>query len=67
MTKKVTSITLHKTGLGDQAAITYSLIDESGKIIYQNKRREILVVNEDILSCLDAIYNYALNQIDMEE
>ena len=40
---KVTSITLHKTSLGDQMAITYAVIGENGNVISQNKRAETVV------------------------
>lgn len=60
---KVTSITLHKTALGDQMAITYSEIGEDGSVISQNKRAETVVVDSEALKAVNALYDFAQNKI----
>lgn len=61
---KVTSITLHKTSLGDQMAITYSEIGEDGTVIAQNKRAEAVVMDSRMESAVAELYDFAKNFIE---
>ena len=58
MVKKITSMTIHQTANGQQVAFTYSLINENGNIVTQNKRSEIVVLDSDVLSAIDVLYNF---------
>ena len=60
MAKKVTSITLHKTALGDQAAITYSVIGDDGAVTAQNKRAESgVIMDSGVLAAIETLYNFS--------
>ena len=62
--KKVTAFSVHRTGTGEQAAFTYSEINEStGKIIAQNKRAEVVILEDEILTAVATIYNFLQHKI----
>lgn len=63
MVKKITSMTIHQTANGQQVAFTYSLIDEGGNIVTQNKRSEIVVLDSDVLDAIDVLYNFINTKI----
>ena len=63
---KVTSITTHTTAEGKRISITYSEIDETGKIIQDNKRVNRVVVDEDALGHITALESFAQTIIDAE-
>lgn len=66
-TVKVTSITLHKTALGDQMAITYSKIGDGGNVISQNKRAETVVVDLSVADSVSALYDFAQKFVEEKE
>lgn len=63
MIKKITAFSVHQTNIGMQVPFTYSEIDESGKVISQNKRAEIVALNPDILQAIDKIYEFLQEKI----
>ena len=63
MIKKITSMTVHKTANGEQVAFTYSEIDDDGKVLAQNKRAEIVVLDEEAASAIEVLYNFVKTKI----
>ena len=61
--KRVTAYSIHTTGEGERAAFTYSVIDEDGNVTEQNKRLDIILVDDEILSAARQIKDYLLNKI----
>ena len=62
--RKVTSITVHTTAEGKRISTTYSEIDDSGKIIQDNKRINRVVVNEEALEHIAALEEFAQGIVD---
>lgn len=65
--RKVTSITTHTTAEGKRVSITYSSIDETGKIVEDNKRINRVVVDEDALTHIAAIEEFAQGIVSNED
>ena len=63
MIKKITSMTVHKTANGEQVAFSYSEIDDAGKVLSQNKRAEVVVLDDEELSAIDVLYNFVASKI----
>lgn len=63
MIKKITAYQIHQTGIGQQAAFTYSAVDESGKVIAQNKRAEVVILDEAVLKAAKVIYDFLQDKI----
>ena len=63
MVKRITSMTVHQTANGEQVAFTYSLIDDNGSIIAQNKRSEVVILDQDVLDAVDVLYNFVNTKI----
>ena len=63
---KLTSITTHTTAEGKRISITYSEIDENGKIIQDNKRVNRVVVDQEALACITALEVFAQTIVDAE-
>lgn len=63
MVKKITSMTVHQTANGQQVAFTYSLIDDNGNIVTQNKRSEVVILEQNILDAVDVLYNFVNTKI----
>ena len=61
-TKKVTSFVHHVTGAGSRISYTYSEIDENGRIVADNVKDSLVVVNESVQAAVDTI-NKFLNEI----
>lgn len=53
--KKITSFTHHKTAEGSRLSATYSEITETGTLVKSNERFNIIVVDEEIQTHIDAI------------
>lgn len=64
MIKKITSMTLHTTPIGERVAITYSEIDESGTVVSQNKRAESVILDENVLEAVELIRGFASGKIE---
>ena len=63
MVKKITSMTVHQTANGQQVAFTYSLIDDIGNIVTQNKRSEVVILDKEVLDAVDILYNFVNGKI----
>lgn len=60
MIKIPTSITAWNAEVGKRMSITYSEVDEvTGKQISNNKRTDVVVMDKDIKSHIDALLDYA--------
>lgn len=66
MVKKVTSFTAHQTAEGMRIAFTYSLINDNGETITQNKRASFILLDDSILSNVDVINDYLYTRIPEE-
>lgn len=56
--KKLTSFTHHVTAEGDRISFTYSEIDNSGKLISQNKRENFIIMDPELQSHINSINSY---------
>lgn len=65
--RKVTSITTHTTAEGKRVSITYSSIDDTGKIVEDNKRINRVVVDEEVLAHITALEAFAQGIVSAEE
>ena len=63
MNRRVTAFSAHQTGVGMQIAFAYSEIDENGKVLAQNKRAEVVVLDETILNNVDSIFSFLQTKI----
>lgn len=63
MVKRITSMTVHQTANGEQVAFTYSLIDDDGNIVTQNKRSEVVILDQDVLNAVDVLYKFVNGKI----
>ena len=61
---KITNLTLHTTAIGEQMAITYSVIDDNGNIISQNKRAEAVVLGKDALDAIEILKQFAYKRLE---
>lgn len=62
--KKVTSMTFLTTPEGKRMSVTYSDVDESGKIISENNRENRIVVRDDILEKISALESFAQDIVE---
>lgn len=65
--KKVTSMTTLTTAEGKRLSITFSEIDDSGNIIKENERVNKVVVNQNVLSCISELEEFAQEIVDGEK
>ena len=63
MIKRITAFSIHTTGEGERAAFTYSVIDENGNVVVQNKRAEVILVNDETLTAVDTLYRFLKTKI----
>lgn len=61
--KKITSFTSHKTGEGTRLSATYSEITNDGALIKSNERFNVIVVDENVQTCIDVIETYLNGKI----
>ncbi len=61
--KRITSYTHLTTGEGERLSYTYSEIDEGGKLLSQNNKKNIVVLDEKILDAIKLINDF-LTQIE---
>lgn len=62
--KIVTSVGLFDDAVGKRISLTYSEIDETGKIISDNKRLDRVVIDQTVIGYIDAIKDYAATLIE---
>lgn len=65
--KIVTSVTVWNDAVGKRISITYSEIDETGKIIADNKRIDRIVTDASAKQIADDLQAYAQTFIDSIE
>lgn len=63
---KVTSLALLNNNGMQRISITYSVIDDNGKIIEDNKRVNRVVVNDEKIGLINQLYNFAQEIVDSE-
>ena len=64
MERRVTSVTITKDALGERVSATYSVLDESGKIVFDNRKLEKIVMEKSPLG--DDIFSYAQAFVDKD-
>ena len=64
--KIVTSVTIFSDAVGMRISITYSEIDEQGKIIKDNIRIDRVITNKDAKATASALMEYAQELVDSE-
>ena len=62
----ITSMGILTTAEGKRLSITYSVIDDTGKIIKENQRINRVVIDENALGHIDELENFAVNIIGGE-
>lgn len=63
MIKKVTAFSVHQTGIGQQVAFTYSIVDENGNVVAQNKRAEVVLVDQEQIDAVNHLYGFLETKI----
>ena len=53
--KKITAFAIHTTGEGQRAAYTYSIIDDNGTVVAQNKRGEVVLMTPETLKAANTL------------
>ena len=62
--KIVTSVGIFDDAVGKRVSITYSEVDESGKIISDNNRIDRVVIDSEAIEHMTAIKEYASTLIE---
>lgn len=62
----VKTISITTEGNGKRMAITFDVVDESGKVTASNKRINRVVVDETVLEAIKVVDTYAQNAVDAE-
>lgn len=62
--KVITSITVFNDAVGLRLSATYSEVDESGKVISDNKRFDRVVTDAEIKDTAASLYNYAAKSLE---
>lgn len=65
--KRVSSVTVFHDAVGLRMSITYSEIDESGKIISDNNRLDRLIVDQKATQNAENLITFAQEQINKGE
>lgn len=62
--KTVTSVTVWNDAVGKRMSVTYSEIDETGKIISDNRRVDRVVMDQSALKEINDVMDYAQTFIE---
>lgn len=62
----VKTISTTTEGNGKRMAITFDVVDESGKVTTSNKRINRVVVDENVLEAIKVVDAYAQNAVNAE-
>lgn len=63
--KIVTAVTLFNDAVGMRLSLVYSVIDEhTGKIISDNNRLDTVVLDQDVLTNIGSIFDYARSVVE---
>ena len=60
---KVTNFTYQPAVEGERIIITYAEINDNGDIISTNNKKNVLIVDEKALQCLEELKNYLVEKI----
>lgn len=63
MIKKITSFTHHTTAEGERVTFTYSVINEDGQLIKSNERATLILLDAEVLKCVNEINDYLNKKI----
>lgn len=63
MIKRITAYSIHTTGEGERAAFTYSIIDDDGNVVVQNKRAEVILIDQNALDAASTLYEFLKTKI----
>lgn len=64
--KNVKTISVTTEGSGKRMAITFDVVDESGKVTNPNKKTNRVVVDEAALEAITILESYAQSVVDSE-
>ena len=62
--KKLTAITVHRTGEGERVSVLYSEVDAQGNIIATNQRDGFIAVDETLLGHIAAMESYVEKRLN---
>lgn len=60
---RITSSTAHNTPEGMRLSVSYSVIDEEGKLLKSNERFTCLVLDDEILTAISTVNDWLLAKI----
>lgn len=61
--KKLTAFTVHTTAEGKRCAYMYSVIDEDGNIVENNKRANCVLLEEEPLAAVEKIETFLTKRL----
>lgn len=68
MKKTISRIVLNKTAEGENIEFVYSVINEDGEYVQRNLMKNLVAVNEKVLSAIDTIRDFLVGKIpDVEQ
>lgn len=67
MKKMLTSFTKFTTGEGERVSFTFSEVSEKGELVSPNNKGNFIVMNDELLSHLQAVDNYIKENYLTEE
>ena len=67
MKKMLTSFTKFTTGEGERVSFTFSEVSEKGQLVDQNNKGNFIVMDDELLSHLQAVDNYIRENYLKEE
>ncbi len=67
MKKMLTSFTKFTTGEGERVSFTFSEVSEKGELVDQNNKGNFIVMDDELLSHLQAVDNYIRENYLKEE
>lgn len=63
----ITAVTGFDTETGTRLSCVYSIVDENGKVLSQNNRFDRLIMDEELISCVNRLKDYAKSLIELED
>ena len=61
--KKVPAFSVPPTVIGPQVAFTYSIVDENGAVVAQNKRAEVVLIGQEQIAAAESLYDFLETKI----
>ena len=62
----VTAETGFETETGTRLSCVYSIVDETGKVLSQNNRFDRLLLDDELIQCVNKLKDYAKSLIEAE-